>query len=119
MLKRDDKLQPVWYVVKSPYITYEVLVGKLPIGVKKVKGGAKSALRSIQTITGKPPRELMIDLGIMDVHITSPKGVGEPGAIRYKRDIKQRTRGHITVGKPRFKKRKSSGMGQGIQTVKV
>jgi hypothetical protein len=95
----------VWYAVKAPYSDIEdvgVFIGEPPPDAQIVKGGAKSAFRSIQTITGNPPKKLKIDLGFQDVLIRAPKKrPGERGAIWFERDIGQRTMGDITIGRGR------------------
>lgn len=121
-----------WWVVRFPYKTradIKCYMDGLPPGVTDVKSGVGSALRSIQKITGKPPSRLVIDLGIVDVVIKGPTRKGEPGAIRYKRDVKQKTRGDITIGKPvsrstvrgRVKRRRDGGKSAevGIKMVRV
>lgn len=90
----------IWVAIKRPYqSTADVaFFKKLPPGVTKVKGGSKSAYRSIQKITGKAPTKLIVDMGIMDITIKKPKKTpGKKGAIRFKRDIEQKTRGDITI----------------------
>lgn len=90
----------IWVAVKRPYqSTADVaFFKKLPPGVTKVKGGHKSAFRSIQKITGKAPTKLMIDMGIMDITIKKPKKTpGKAGAISFKRDVEQKTKGDITI----------------------
>lgn len=92
--------QDVWYVISSPYRSASDVtryIGVLPTGVTDVMPGKGSALRSIQTITGIPPARLEVDLGIQDITITDPDGVGEPGAIQYNLDKKERTTGDITI----------------------
>ena len=67
-----------------------------------MKGGVKSAYKSIQTLTGKPPEKLALDMGMMDILISKPKvAPGSEGAIKYTRDIKQKTTGDISLGKVR------------------
>jgi len=100
----------VWYAVKAPYASQDdvgVFIGEPPPNAQIIKGGAKSAYRSIQTITGKAPETLKIDLGFQDIIISGPhRKPGAPGTIRFKQDIGQRTTGDITItstgrGKPR------------------
>jgi len=94
--------QDVWYVIQDPYARMAdvtIYIGVLPDGVKDVKPGKGSALRSIQTITGKPPAKLDIDLGIQDITITNPIGVGKQGAIVYSQDSNEQTWGDITIRK--------------------
>jgi len=92
----------IWVAIKRPYkSTADVaFFKKLPPGVTIVKGGPKSAYRSIQAITGKAPTKLLIDMGIMDITVKKPsKTPGKKGAIKFTRDIKQKTRGDISIGK--------------------
>jgi hypothetical protein len=94
--------QVVWYVVKSPYKQASDvmrLIGDLPEGAADVKKGKGAALRSIQTITGEPPRKLMVDMGIMDVNIRYPLGKGKAGTILFTSDPKPQTKGNITIKK--------------------
>lgn len=99
--------KPLWYAVKPPYSRQEDVgkfLGEPPPNAQAVKGGVESALRSIQSITGKSPERLAIDLGVMDILISSPsKKPGKPGAIKYRRDVKQKTTGDITIGPRRPK----------------
>lgn len=64
-----------------------------------------AAAKSIQLITGVlPPASLLLDMGIMDIEITRPsRRAGKPGAIRFKRDVKQKTYGDITLKGVRVK----------------
>lgn len=89
----------VWWVVRPPYKTRADVrvVRNTPAGATIVTGTG-SAYKTIQALSGEAPIDLMLDLGIMDVHITSPtKKAGKPQAIRFKRDVKRRTRGDITL----------------------
>lgn len=92
-----------WWCVKAPYKNRSdaaFFYKHPPVGAKIVKEGLKSALRSIQTITGIPPEKLRIDLGIMDITIREPGSKpGKPGAIEYERDIEQKKKGDITITK--------------------
>lgn len=60
----------------------------------------KTAYATIQQIRGKPkPEPTTLDMGIMDVVVTSPvKEPGKKGAIKFSRDIKQKTAGDIELG---------------------
>lgn len=87
--------QPVWYLVRYPFETERDVtryIGSLPPGVRDVVHGKGSALRSIQTVTGKAPDKLVIDLGVQDITIFR----GE--TILYTQDEEQETRGDITIG---------------------
>jgi hypothetical protein len=83
-----------WWAIKAPYKSKSDVAffyHEPPPNAQNVKGGVGSALRSIQTITGKPPHKLTIDLGIQDIVI-------ERGStISYKRDIKNKTHGDIKI----------------------
>lgn len=101
-----------WWAIKEPYKSRAdaaFFYKEPPPGAKIVKGGAKSALHSIQALTGKAPEKLELDLGIMDVIITQPTvAPGRSGAIRFTRDIKQRTMSDITIGKINRRRKKIS-----------
>lgn len=89
----------VWYVAKYPYETEDDLtayIGVLPPGVTPVEGGEGAALRSLQLITGKPPEQLRIDLGVQDITLRGK-------SISFTQDREQKTRGDITVRKGRIK----------------
>jgi len=92
-----------WWSVKAPYKNRSDVAffyKDPPPNAKIVKGGAKSALRSIQTVTGIPPKKLTIDLGIMDIIIRKPGSKpGKPGAIEFKRDPEQKATGDISIVK--------------------
>jgi hypothetical protein len=92
----------VWYVVKSPYRTQGDLSIQFerPVGAEVVKGRG-SAYQTIQLITGKPPDFLLhIDMGAMDVLIHKPtRKPGKKTAIRFRKDPKRKTTGHMAVGK--------------------
>ena len=82
------------YVIKAPYKSKSDVAffyKEPPPGAKIVSGGAGSALRSIQTLTGKAPSKLTIDLGIMDIVIEKGK------VIRFKRDTKQKTKSDLQI----------------------
>ncbi len=90
-----------WWAIKAPYASQADVAffrGKPPPNAEIVKGGPKSAFRSIQTITGKPPEKLKVDLGIMDILISKPKKKpGAAGAISFKQDVEQKPGGDITI----------------------
>jgi hypothetical protein len=92
-----------WWAIKRPYrsqVDAAFFKGKPPPNAEIIKGGVRSAYRSIQTLTGLPPERLAIDMGIFDILIGKPhRKPGEPGAIRFKKDIGQKTAGDITIGK--------------------
>jgi len=92
-----------WWAIKAPYrksADAEFFRGKPPPNAQLIKGGVKSAYRSIQALTGYPPEKLAIDMGIMDILIGKPhRKPGELGAIRFKRDMGQQTISDITIGK--------------------
>jgi len=99
-----------WWAVKEPYAGKEDAMffkGTPPPNAKIIKGGAKSAFRSIQQISGRSPEDLKIDLGFQDILISkAKKKPGAAGAIRFRPDPGQKTTGDITVtstprGKPR------------------
>lgn len=94
-----------WWAIKEPYASnadVAFFFGDPPPGAKKIKGGLESALRSIQTITGKAPKNLTIDMGIMDVKINEPgASPGRQGAIRFTRDPTMKTKSRITIGSAR------------------
>lgn len=100
-LLQRGKLEPVWHVIKPPFRgkkDVEHFVGELPEWVHDVKPGLRSALRSIQA-KGKSIKDLVVDLGIMDLYIKSPKRTpGLAGALTYKLDPKQKTISDITIG---------------------
>ncbi len=96
-----------WYVIKSPYKSIDDVAffrDAPPPGAKVVKGGAGSALRSIQALAGDVPDKLTVDLGIMDVKIKNPARIpGKRGAIVYRRDTRRSTTGDISIGTRRGK----------------
>jgi len=103
----------MWYVITADAdgkLSYDKIVGNLPENITPVKGGVKSAYRSIQVWRGNKPLEpLSIDLGIMDIVIDKPeKTPGKMGAIRYKLDAEQKTKSDITIGKEPSPEYKSS-----------
>jgi hypothetical protein len=102
MLGRKNK-RPVYIAIKAPYAGPEdvqYFLGQPPPNTQPVKGGAKEAYRSVQTITGKPPERLFVDMGIYDVLLKAPgKTPGRPGAIQFRRDVGQQVRGDITIGR--------------------
>jgi hypothetical protein len=92
-----------WWAIRSPYRSpadAAFFRGTPPPNAILIKGGPRSAYRSIQTLTGLPPEKLAIDMGIFDILIGKPhRKPGEPGAIRFKKDIGQKTIGDITITK--------------------
>jgi hypothetical protein len=69
---------------------------KPPVGAKVVKG-VGSAYKTIQGLGGNVDILLTLDMGIFDVTITRPKREPRKASIRYRRDIKQRTRSDISL----------------------
>jgi hypothetical protein len=113
--------QTVWYVVKYPYKqTSDVvrIIGNLPEGVADVKKGKGAAIRSIQTITGTPPKKLMVDLGIQDINIKYPMGKGSPGTILFTADPHQITKGDITIRKGSVKSIRMHNTQSGLKAIK-
>ncbi len=76
-----------------------------PPGFRLVEGGPEAAFRSIQQITGKAlPKDLMLDLGIVDIKATRPSGKpGETGAIGFSADPGQKTHGDVTLGEKKVR----------------
>lgn len=92
----------VYWAVKAPYASSaDIRPFKTPPKGMKISPDAKTAYETIQRLTkGKPPVSLNIDMGIMDIGITTPKREpGAKGAIRFKADPGQRTTGQLTVKK--------------------
>jgi len=92
--------QEIWHVIKYPYKTKDDVtryIGVTPPGIEPIRPGENASYRSIQLITGKPPANLTIDLGIQDITIQFPKGSKGTGTIRYKRDRKQKTTSRINI----------------------
>ena len=95
------KRVPVWYVLNPPYKRSSDLIRMYsPPKGAIVRKGPRSAYNTIQVLTGKAPsREIGIDMGIQDVFINRPtRKPGKKGAIRFRRDSKQRTKLDISVG---------------------
>lgn len=91
------------YGVRAPYQSDADVkrwhVKKAPKGLKLTKGPG-SAYKTIQTVTGKAPKELFLDMGIQDVKITGPStGIyrTKRPKIKFSRDIRQATRGDINL----------------------
>jgi hypothetical protein len=83
-----------WWAIKDPYKSKSDVAffyKEPPPNARQVEGGAGSALRSIQTITGKPPHKLTVDLGIQDIVIEGGR------TIKFKRDVKNKTHGDIQI----------------------
>ena len=100
------RLEPQYWAIKAPFNSQDDVghFNELPPNAIFVEGGPEAAYRSIQTITGKAPEKLAVDLGIMDILISSPtKKPGKPGAIKFVKDVKQTTTGDITIGPRRPK----------------
>jgi len=92
--------QEIWHVIKWPYKTKDDVtryIGVTPPGIEPIRPGENASYRSIQLITGKPPANLTMDLGIQDITIQFPKGSKGTGTIRYKRDRKQKTTSRINI----------------------
>lgn len=82
-------------MIYPPYGQDDVINSREPIpGVRVVKG-ARSAYESI--VKAKDKRDILPpvikrDLGIMDIHILTPeRGRGKP-TLKFRRDVKQKTR---------------------------
>jgi len=92
--------QEIWYVYKWPYKTKDDVtryIGVTPPGIEPVTSGDRASYRSIQLITGTPPSNLTVDLGIEDITIQYPKGHKGVGTIRYTRDVKRKTTSRINI----------------------
>lgn len=88
----------VWYVIKAPYKTeYDIEVLRNPPSGAKKLDGPRSAYKTIQRLTGRVPKNLFIDMGIMDIQIKKPTGRGQKGAITFKRDIQQKTKSELSL----------------------
>lgn len=88
-----------WYAIYPPYKTKDdvKLLKKPPKGARVYKG-VGSALKTIQSLGVDVNIVLELDLGIQDVTIRNPRRrPGRKGAIKYKRDLEQRTRGDISL----------------------
>ena len=100
---KGGKLEPLIYVIKEPYESAkDVFVFKqsqLPKGVKPTPEGPGSAYNSIQKLTGKTPKKLFLDMGIMDLKFDKPGVPGKGKGLSFKADPKQKTKGDITLGK--------------------
>lgn len=91
---------PVWYKIHFPYRSdRDVTIHfEPPPGAKGAPyKGKRSAYRSIQLLTGVAPDKLFIDMGIQDIHITEPAEPGKIGAIKFKSDPQEKTKGHIQL----------------------
>ena len=109
-----------WWVWYPPFGQEELVFEReAPAGAHVVEG-VDSAYKTIQafgdeTFTGT--RE--VDMGIMDLTITSPGAAGKEGSIKYERDIKQKTTKKHTVKKRKGdKKSTTTMMGKGDKAVK-
>jgi hypothetical protein len=88
-----------WWALKAPYSTKDdvAFFMRPPQGARVVKG-PESAYRTIQTLTGKPPARLVLDMGIMDVTIQKPtRTAGKRGSITFRPDKGQRSTGNISL----------------------
>ena len=88
--------------IKSPFKSQaDVKVTRKPPAGAKVVKGLGSAYKTIQTLTGAPPAFLLtLDMGAFDVHI---KRDGKIAKIKYKRDVKTKTRSDISLAGVRLK----------------
>jgi hypothetical protein len=88
----------VWWVIYPPYKSKAnvKVLRKPPVGAKVVKG-VGSAYKTIQGLVCNVDILLILDMGIFDVTITRPKREPRKASIRYRRDIKQRTRSDISL----------------------
>ena len=101
----------IWYVVNYPYASNKDVfryIGELPEGVKNVKDGKGSALKSIQLITGRAPEQLTIDLGIQDVIIVSARG--KAPSISFRADPEQKTKNKLSIKRGAVKTNYAPGM---------
>jgi hypothetical protein len=79
-----------YWLIYPPYGEKDRIVTRKKIVGIPYYSGVKSAYRSIIKMGGKIPYKIFRDLGIFDITITTPK-TGKP-TIKYKPDIKQRTK---------------------------
>jgi len=90
----------MYKAIYPPYGEGDIINSRTPIKGIKYVVGAKSAFLSIARITkGRVPPHLARDMGIMDIRISTPVS-GRP-RIRFKRDVKQRTKLTRGVGRVR------------------
>jgi hypothetical protein len=96
-----------YWAIKAPYKSKDDarFFAKPPKGMK-VSANAKTAFETIQTITGSAPGKLRIDMGIQDITIRRPSGVGRRGSISFTRDTKQKTTGDLRLGHKAGSKRR-------------
>lgn len=93
----------VVYALKEPYRSQTdvgIFSAKNPPPGMKIVDGPGSAYRTIQTITGRPPDKLAIDMGIMDVIALKGK------RLKFRPDLEQMTAGDIVLGSPARNKRR-------------
>ena len=89
-----------WRVTVWPYRAAKDhwLTRGLPLGATDVKKGAGVAYRSIQQIKGASPKEVSYDMGFQDVFVRRPsRKPGKKGAIKFKRDPRQKTTQRISL----------------------
>lgn len=94
----------VIHVTEKPFKTVKSFHYKhLPEKYRGVKifSSLKQALKRISVITGKPPKRLEIDMGIMDVIIKGRQ-------IAFRHDPKQRTVGSLKIGKKKVIRKKNN-----------
>lgn len=90
----------IWIVIKPPYRTKsDIRIMKRPPKGAEVAEGARSAYKTIQSLGGDAYRlELDVDAGIMDILIRQPRRrAGAKGAIRFRKDPHQKTKGDISL----------------------
>jgi len=95
-----------WIIIYPPYRGHgepvkKHVVSDIPPKGVRIAPDAKTAYRTIQSI-GKAATatKFTVDMGIMDITVDKPTTEpGKPGAIEFKRDVKQETVSDITMGK--------------------
>ncbi len=90
-----------FWAAKEPYSKPEdfQFFNEPPAGAVITKD-MKSAYETIQQITGQPPERKLLDMGIMDVVVSSPQGQpGVAGAIDFKLDAAQTTQQEVNLRK--------------------
>lgn len=81
----------MYKMIYPPYGQKQIVNSRKPLAGVHYYSGVGSALKSIIARGGRVPKEILRDMGIMDLRIVTPPGSRKP-TIHFKRDIYQRTR---------------------------
>lgn len=81
----------MYRLIYPPYGAKDMINSRKPLAGVKYDSGSGSAYRSVLAKGGVVPREVLRDMGIMDLRFRTTRPTSKKPKLFYKRDIKQKT----------------------------